>query len=283
MLLPTAVGARKTENVFAIQTPVAIAVGVRYDTPQPTQPARVYHTRISGTQQEKLAILGAVERFSDIPWRACFADWTAPFLPTGDTPYWQWPLLTDLFPWQTNGMQFKRSWPIGETREVLEQRWKQLVSLPVGQRGKALKESEARTIKTSQELHVGKGVFTNVRPDVWNFSVSGLQVVKSWLDYRMRDRAGKKSSPLDEIRPASWQFDDELLDLLWMLEATLDLLPQATSLLNRVLAGHLFGAADFPKPKDTERRGPAGTAGQLPLLDAAGVEMEDVAEEGDDQ
>ena len=31
-------GARKTENVFAIRTPVAIAIGVRYGEPQPEQP-----------------------------------------------------------------------------------------------------------------------------------------------------------------------------------------------------------------------------------------------------
>jgi hypothetical protein len=32
-------GARKTPNVFNIQTPVAIAIGVPYGDPQPTQPA----------------------------------------------------------------------------------------------------------------------------------------------------------------------------------------------------------------------------------------------------
>ncbi len=137
-------GTRKSENVFAIQTPVAIAVGVRSATPQPKKPAAVHYTRISGTQQEKLATLGVVEKFSDLPWRTCFTDWTAPFLPAGDTPYWQWPLLTDLFPWQTNGMQFKRSWPIGESREVLERRWAALLAAP--NRKTAFKESRDRLI-----------------------------------------------------------------------------------------------------------------------------------------
>ncbi len=38
-------GARKSENVFAIQTPVAIAIGVRYAAPRPEVPARVRYAR----------------------------------------------------------------------------------------------------------------------------------------------------------------------------------------------------------------------------------------------
>ena len=107
-----------------------------------------------------------------------------------------------------------------------------------------------------QELHVGKGRFAPVRPEVWEFSVSGLQVVKSWLGYRMREPKGKKSSPLDEILPQSWQFDDELLELLWVLEGTVDLLPVAGRLLQEIVAGDLFTAAELPQPTDAEREGP---------------------------
>ena len=82
---------------------------------------------------------------------------------------------------------------------------------------------------------MGEGVFNNVRPEVWNFSVSGLQVVKSWLAYRMKDRGGKKSSPLDEIRPETWTFDNELLDLLWVLDNTIDLLPEVNQNFERRL------------------------------------------------
>lgn len=52
-----------------------------------------------------------------------------------------------------------------------------------------------------------------MRPEVWEFSVSGFKVLQSWLAYRMQKGAGKKSSPLDKIRPAAWRFDEELLDL----------------------------------------------------------------------
>ena len=60
-------------------------------------------------------------------------------------------------------------------------------------------------------------------PDVYDFTVSGLKVVQSWLSYRMKNPKGKKSSPLDDIRPERWtgQFTTELLELLWILEATI--------------------------------------------------------------
>lgn len=74
-------------------------------------------------------------------------------------------------------------------------------------------------------LHVGASSFGPVDPAVWRFSVSGLEVVRSWLAYRMKKGAGRRSSPLDEIRPERWtpQLTQELLELTWVLEATIDL------------------------------------------------------------
>ncbi len=79
-----------------------------------------------------------------------------------------------------------------------------------------------------------------MRREVWSFSLSGFEVVKSWLAYRLRDRSGKKSSPLDDIRPERWTFDGELLNLLWVLDHTVDLQPPLAALLEKVLAGELF-------------------------------------------
>ena len=123
---------------------MAIAVGVRYGDSQPGTPAAVHYTRVSGTQAEKLHTLAQVNRFADLPWRPCLPGWTDLFLPTGDKPYWNWPLLTDLFPWQENGVQFKRTWPIGETPEVIRRRWDALIEEPPEKRGALLRETEAR-------------------------------------------------------------------------------------------------------------------------------------------
>jgi hypothetical protein len=483
-------GARKSENVFAIQTPVAIAVGVRYGDPQPETPAAVHYTRLSGTEKEKLKTLEQVTCFADLPWRPCLAGWAAPFLPTSDQPYWNWPLVTELFPWQVNGVQFKRTWPIGENKETLRERWETLIKAPPEKKGELfhltrdrnlargfpdpltlnrlpalgtlepgepslapvryayrsfdrkwalldgrlcdfprptmlkahsnrqvyltslltevlgegptavaaacipdlhhfrgsfggahviplwrdaeatepnvtsgmldvlalgygqavtaedlfaycyavlaspeyvrrfwdeltipgprlpitrdaalfartadlgrpllwlhtygdrfvppghkpgrIQPGQAKCLKGTpaapekypetfsydlarQQLHVGEGVFGPVRQEVWEFSVSGFIVLQSWLAYRMKKGAGKKSSPLDKIRPTAWHFDEELLDLLWVLEHTVDLWPALAQALNDILTGDLFIASDFPEPRSEER----GAKGHLPLL-----------------
>ena len=487
-------GARKTENIFAIRTPVAIAVGVRYDEPRPDLPAVVHYSKIEGTQGDKFVKLNNIQGFADLKWRECLAGWTEPFLPKSDNAYWNWPLLTDVFPWQENGMQFKRSWPIGESQEVLNVRWKHFLAstdrkllfketrdrkidksypsldnsiirdipisklqintnapnimrisyrsfdrhyalvdsrlgdylrptlyrthsdkqiymtslltsvlgqgpsavatalipdmhhfcnrgakdiiplwanaeatsanithgfsevlsvlykqtipaedlfaycyavlanpsyvekfwdeltipgpripftkdyklfnrvaslgkkliwlqtfgerfIPIGNKKGEVSQGIARCKvgtpsdpssypeqfsydRTAQEIHIGMGIFDHVRPEVWDFSISGFEVVKSWLAYRMRDRAGKSSSLLDEIRPESWQFDEELLDLLWVLDATIDMVPDVIKALDTIINYPLLTTADFPKPTDSERGGPlAGSSKQLSLAE----------------
>lgn len=113
----------------------------------------------------------------------------------------------------------------------------------------------------TQRLSVGTGLFGPVNPDVWNFEVSGLRVVKSWLDYRMKARKGKKSSPLDNIRPDRWTQTDELLRLLAILEHTVKVTPAAAELLKEIVSGPLIPAADLPKPIDAQRKPPKLTSG----------------------
>ena len=110
-----------------------------------------------------------------------------------------------------------------------------------------------------------------MRPEVWRFSVSGLEVVESWVSYRLLERKGKTSSPLDDIRPETWQFDNELLDLLWVLDATIDLMPEVTAAFEGVLGSDLFSAQDFPMPTDGERKGPQ--VGELTLFAHGGIEL----------
>ena len=93
-------GARKTENVFAIRTPVAIAIGVRNSKPDHEHPACVRKVRLTGTEQEKLGALDAAEALTDFDWRECASDWDAPFMPYETGGYFDWPAVTDVFPWQ---------------------------------------------------------------------------------------------------------------------------------------------------------------------------------------
>jgi len=478
-------GTRKTDNVFDIQTPVAIAVAARYGKPKPDVPAVVHHVRIEGTRREKLAGLARINRFNDLAWADCPREWPAPFRPLGQGTYFDWPLLTELFPWQHSGVQFKRTWPIAPDRETLKRRWRAL--LYASDRAKAFHETGDRTVNgmyqlqfiekssstpiakldrkaelppivrygyrsfdrqfiladsrlmsrprpplwqahnekqiyltslfhhplgvgpaltascfipdmdhfrgsygakqaiplyrdleaqepnitpgllelmeneygvqvkpadfaayvygvlahpaftalfaeelntrelrvpltkdgalfhqgrevgrrllwlhtygqrfipegmhpgqippgapkciqavsaapdrypenyqytdTTKTLTVGDGRFHPVPPEIWEFEVSGLKVVKSWLDYRMKKGAGRKSSPLDDIRPERWtaQFTTELLELLWVLEATLAEYPRLAELLDQVIHGPLFTAAELPKAPEAWRKPP---------------------------
>jgi hypothetical protein len=502
-------GARKTPNVFAIQIPVAIATGYRGRKPSPDQPAKVWYTKIEAPSRDaKLSALSDIGELNSVVWEACDSAWQAPFLPKGTGEFFNWPKLTDIFPFHTAGSVFYRTWPISERRDVLSKRWdalrrsdpdkrkslfkesrdrkishtvtadnvpgcgqlcvrdigteapepnlirygyrafdiqnayydfrlgdyirpalwelrgaeqvflvapdslvqglgpsilvsseipdqhffrgsfggKDIVPLyrnsagtvpnitgglldvlakaygthpsaedlagyvfallggqsytrrfwneletpgprvPLtkdatvfaevaalgrkliwlqaysrrfcgGDRGDEVPQGAARIVKsvssdparypteysynqTTHEIVLGDGRFGPVSSEVWEFEVSGLKVVHSWLGYRLKMRAGKKSSPLDDIRPERWipKMSDELLELLWVLEATLAMEPELESALDRALTAPLFTAFELPRPKIEECRAPGAVgsaAGLLSLMDAEGSEEVD--------
>ena len=477
-------GARQGDNVFAIQTPVAIAVVFRSGPGNRNKAASVRYTRIEGSRSAKLAALGAIEGFAQLDWRDCPNGWQAPFRPAGEGEYFHWPLLTDLMPWQHSGVQLKRTWPIAPDADTLERRWRALLAaedraaafretgdrrvqgtynvrlvanqdptpiaeLPRNARtpetvgyayhtfdrqhliadgrlmsrprpdlwaahgkrqlyltslltkplgvGPALTASAlipdlhhfsgrgakdvvplyraadasepnivtglldllgkgygravtpedfaaylygalaqpaftkrfAKELESAQlrvpitrdaelfeqvraiganllmlhtygrryrppglsvdqpaqgaarclegvpldgdgypecfahdvataTLHVGAGKFAPVTLDVYAFEVSGLKVVQSWLKYRMRNGAGRKSSPLDRIRPRCWpaEFTTELLELLWLLEATLALHPEQERLLKAVVECDCFEVGELPEAPELMRKPP---------------------------
>lgn len=108
----------------------------------------------------------------------------------------------------------------------------------------------------ANEIRVGEGRFGPVSTQIWDFEVSGLKVVQSWLAYRMKDGSGKKSSPLDDIRPERWtpRMTDELLELLWVLEATVGLEAVLSATLDKIVKGQCFTATELPQPTESERQ-----------------------------
>ncbi len=151
----------------------------------------------------------------------------------------------DLLWWHTWGERFA---PDGRTR------------LPAG-RARQITPVEGMPEKfsydpDSQVLTVGTGAFGPVSPEVWSFEVSGLKVLDSWLGYRMKNRKGRKSSPLDDIRPTRWTQTDELLRLLAILEHTRAVTPTAAALLDTILANPLIPATALPQPTPDQRKPP---------------------------
>ncbi|MFN2468848.1 MAG: type ISP restriction/modification enzyme [Gaiellaceae bacterium] len=144
-------GARLSENVFDIQTPVAIAVGVRYGAPAAETPARVRYARIDGTRAAKYAELNAIGGFGDLTWEDCFDGWTQSLLPTSAAGYFSWPALTDVWPWQHSGAQWKRTWPLSQAAETLVRRWRAFVSAPASERNALFRETRDRTLLRCQK------------------------------------------------------------------------------------------------------------------------------------
>lgn len=109
----------------------------------------------------------------------------------------------------------------------------------------------------TRELRVGHGIFAHVSPEVMNFNVSGMNVVSSWLGYRMKSPSGKSSSPLDRIQADTWELDRELLELLWQIEYFIEAETRAEPLLNEVLRGKLIPVKKFQAPTALEQKEPA--------------------------
>ena len=74
----------------------------------------------------------------------------------------------------------------------------------------------------------------------------------------MREPAGRKSSPLDEIRPREWpaEFTEELLELLWVLEHTVNMSSDLVTFLESVLQSDVLSAEDLPTPTENQRKAP---------------------------
>lgn len=121
--------------------------------------------------------------------------------------------------------------------------------------------SEIRYHEETGTIHVGNGHVGGVRPEVWAYSVSGMQVIPKWLGYRTRKGTGRavsSTSALDHIRPTEWHDDwnDELLDLVRILTITVDRQPDLADLLDRICEGELISEADLPKPTAEQRMPP---------------------------
>jgi hypothetical protein len=96
-----------------------------------------------------------------------------------------------------------------------------------------------------RRLHIGSGFVDNVSKAVWDYEVSGMQVLRQWFSYRRLDRSRpiigdrRPPSPLDRVQPESWpaEYTTDLIDLLHVLGRVVALEPKQASILERILAG----------------------------------------------
>ncbi|MGB8540259.1 MAG: type ISP restriction/modification enzyme [Candidatus Acidiferrales bacterium] len=130
----------------------------------------------------------------------------------------------------------------------------------------------------NHRLLIGTGFVDKVIPAVWEYEVSGKQVLLQWFSYRKRHRERpiigdrRQPSALGDIQPDHWlpEYTTELLNLLNVLTMLVELEPQQAELLDRICSGKLISEADLktagafevkatPKP----RRGKTGSGGPL--------------------
>jgi len=138
--------ARDDENVFKIETPVAIAVGVRYAKKKTCDLARVHYARLRGSREVKLEALANLVTLGDLEWEDAPEAPDAPFIPGASGDYRTFVPLKDLFPWQHSGVQFTRTWPIAPNPEVLKERWRRLLNASRDVRRVLFYEGRDRTI-----------------------------------------------------------------------------------------------------------------------------------------
>ncbi|QNF95363.1 type ISP restriction/modification enzyme [Janibacter sp. YB324] len=126
-------GTRKDENVFDIESPVAIVTLVRRGNGDRSTPAEVHYASFRGTRAEKLSALDALATGSStLTTVSASTDWHSPMIPAAGGADWvTHPKVTDLFPWQQPGSMISRTWPVGPTKSLLQQRWKLFVSTDV--------------------------------------------------------------------------------------------------------------------------------------------------------
>lgn len=104
-----------------------------------------------------------------------------------------------------------------------------------------------------RRLFVGKGFIDNVPPEVWAYEVSGKRVLIQWFSYRKKDRErpiiGDRRPPsrLGDIQPDHWlaEYTTELLNVLHVLGALVELEPAQAQLLKRICAGPMITAVEL--------------------------------------
>lgn len=112
---------------------------------------------------------------------------------------------------------------------------------------------ELRYDAAARRLWVGRGYVANVPPAVWDYEVSGKQVLVQWFSYRRATRERpligdrRKPSRLGEEQAKHWlaEYTTELLAVLHVLARLVALEPRQAALLDRVCAGPTIPAADL--------------------------------------
>jgi len=251
-------GTRTDDNVFAIQTPVAIAVCLRRKPQRDAKPANVHYVRVEGSRDEKLKALWRLEGFESLTWEDGFDGWMEPFVPQGIGDFFSWPTVTDLFPWQHSGVEYKRTWPIAETRGQLELRWRILSE----------SKNKAELFRETPDRLVSASYSSMSEPAVRLPAIDSLAEVPSPVPTtRLGFRSFDRQWCLPDVRLAS-----RIRPQLWQAYGPKQV--HLTSMLTQVIGEGPAAVATPYIPDRHHYRGSYGAKDVIPLYrDAAGSEV----------
>ncbi|MEU6848307.1 type ISP restriction/modification enzyme, partial [Streptomyces sp. NPDC046716] len=137
---------------------------------------------------------------------------------------------------------------------------------------------------STRTLTVGTGCIRPVAPEIWEYRIGGVQVIRKWFSFRKRRPDVERQTPLNDILPPTWpaRWTVDLLDLINALGLLVDLEPRQAQLLKAVSSGPLITTNDLqdagilpvpaysskePKPPRKSRRSPGPGQESIDLSD----------------
>lgn len=132
-------------NVFDIQSPVAITIGITKGKKDPGQPATVKYLKISGTRAEKLEKLTQLQLLQFEPVEG---HGTQKFTSEKVNRLSRQPYLSELFKLSSTGCLPGRSWVTSPSLDVLELRWDTLLRASLDEKDTYFRVGENRNSKS---------------------------------------------------------------------------------------------------------------------------------------
>ena len=131
-----------------VQQPLAIAIFARRVDADPSVPANLHYTEVTGRRADKYAQLADLS-IEGSHWRPVRKAWDAPFTPAATSGWDDYPALSDLFPWVAPGIKPNRTWVYAPAPTILEERWTWLVTeQDLEKKRELFKKSSDRNIDT---------------------------------------------------------------------------------------------------------------------------------------
>ena len=196
--------------VFAIETPVTIALFVREPDTDENTPAGLKYIALHGTFQQKMEALAKLDlgspEFTDVR-----SGWSDKFMPVTVSDWDSYPELPDFYASRFPGVKPNKTWVYAPSESVLQERWNKLVEgNDLDVRAERFKETSSTKTKTGKHPLPGD--------DTYQDSLESLddQITREFfptvpnivrMGYRSFDRQYlfADSRLLDRARPELWE------------------------------------------------------------------------------